>query len=251
MVLYDYPNMVLYFAGCYLLMRFSGNGSMRELFLSAFLFGLATYIRTETLVLVVMMMPVPARYFYKTREPMKKTVTGLGIFIGASVLWYIICMNVFVRNFVPFSFNTGEQIAMGTDRFAVFFERSRDIVTKLIFSPMGVNIYGYFIFVFCIVALSDVIFSRKYNREALFALYAIAVVFTGMSLLGSIIPLVDLMNTTKRGLFKALPLMLVYLANSPMLQRLSAFITDWEMAAAKTSESNEAKPADAGKKTRI
>jgi hypothetical protein len=38
----------------------------------------------------------------------------------------------------------------------------------------------------------------------------------------------DIDNSTKRGLFKIFPLMLLYMANNKMLTTLSARITAWE-----------------------
>ncbi|MFI5195924.1 MAG: hypothetical protein ACHQD8_02450 [Chitinophagales bacterium] len=63
-----------------------------------------------------------------------------------------------------------------------------------------------------------------------------------MALLGYLIPLVDLMNTTKRGLFKALPLMLLYMANSASLQRISEAIKQWEFVKPQIKPATKLKP---------
>ncbi len=227
-MLYDYVNMVLYFFGCIMLFRYLADNKQGDLAASAFLFGLATYVRAETLVLVVLMAGLPAWQYYKRRVPMKTAATGLGILIGFSVLFYVICIYAFVRNFVPFGFDAGKEVALSADRISFFFKRLGEINTGLFFSPIGVEIYAYFIYLACFVIVCDLVLFRKYNKEALWALYGIAVVYFGMALLGALIPLVDLLNTTKRGMFKALPLIVFYYANSPLFQRISSALTNFE-----------------------
>ena len=78
---------------------------------------------------------------------------------------------------------------------------------------------------------AETIFFRKFNRESRILLYGILVVYLGLPLLGYLIPLVDLTNTTKRGLFKMLPLMLLFMSNSNSLQFLSGKISVWEQKA--------------------
>jgi len=228
-MLYDYANMVLYFCGCMMLFRFLANDKQGDLAAAAFLFGLATYVRAETLVLVVLMTGLPAWHYYRRRVSVKKAATGLGMLIGFSVLFYVLCIYAFVRNFVPFGFDAGKEIALSADRIGFFFARLGEMNTKLFFSGIGVQIYGYFIYVACFVIVCDLVLFRKYNKEALWALYSIAVIYFGMALLGAIIPLVDLLNTTKRGMFKALPLIIIYYANSPMFQRIAAALTNFEL----------------------
>ncbi|MFI5195923.1 MAG: hypothetical protein ACHQD8_02445 [Chitinophagales bacterium] len=139
-LLYDYSNMIFFFCGFYFIIKYVNSDRLNDLICSAFLFGLATYIRTETLALVVMIMPVPAFYFYKKRLPVKKMAIRLGIFLAFPIAFYIVCMNVFVRNFVPFNFNVASQVKFSNISF--LFERLNDMNTKLIFSAIGIEIYG-------------------------------------------------------------------------------------------------------------
>ena len=229
-MLYDYSNMIFFFAGFYFLLKYADNERFSDVVCSAFMFGIATYIRTETLVLVAMIMPIPAYLFYKKRMPVKKALMGLGIFIGVPVAFYVLCIDVFVRNFIPISFDVSSQINQQLSHISIFFERLNDMNNRLIFSWMGIEIFGYFIYLFLGILLSDLIFFRKFSRESLMLLYGIAVVYFGLAFLGYLIPLVDVMNTTKRGLFKAIPFMLLYIANSASLSKLSAFIKKWEYA---------------------
>ena len=74
-------------------------------------------------------------------------------------------------------------------------------------------------------------------------LYGILAVYFGLALLGFLIPLVDLENTTKRGLFKLLPLMLLYLCNSSSIAFISGKLARWVQLqlSTKTVPDNEIK----------
>jgi hypothetical protein len=102
------------------------------------------------------------------------------------------------------------------------------MTTKLMFSEEGNGLWGYLSYVFLFLLLADMVIYRKFNKEAKIALYGICVVYLGLCILGYLFPLIDLWDTTKRGLFKMFPLMLLYMRNSGMLQQLSQWLTNWE-----------------------
>ena len=227
-MLYDYSNAVFFFCGFYFLYRYMDSRLVPDLALAAFLFGMATYIRAETLVLVIMTVPLPIVTLCRMKMPVKKIALYSGAFTLTSAFFYILCINVFVHNFVPVPFNIGSQLNPNLADVSVFFRRLWDMNTVLIFSERGSTEYGYFIFLFCGLLVLDICWIRRFNRASVVALYGIAVVYFGMAFLGYLFPLFDLDNTTKRGLFKLLPLMLFYMFNSGALLMLSAMIKKWE-----------------------
>lgn len=230
-LLYDYSNMIFFFAGYYFLARFFADRRMSDLAFSAFLFGVATYIRTETLVLVAMTAPLLLWHIVRTKSGAKAGAIQLAVFMLVPAAFYFLCINVFVRAFVPLPFDLAGQINPNLSNFSEFSDRLVTELTGLIFSPKGVILFGYFVFLFCTVLLGDLIIARRVSREARVALYGIAVVIIGLPLLGYLLPVVDMANTTKRGLFKMLPLMLLFMANSGVLQRLSGKIREMETPA--------------------
>jgi hypothetical protein len=121
-------------------------------------------------------------------------------------------------------------MAQNLSNFSVLYSRERGIFSDLIFSVHGMGLYGYYIYLFCLVLITDVFFFRKFNQESRLNLYGILVVFAGLVLIGYVLPLADLENTTKRGLFKLLPIMLLYLCNSSALRYVSSSISGWERA---------------------
>jgi hypothetical protein len=90
--------------------------------------------------------------------------------------------------------------------------------------------------------VGEAIFVRRFNRNARNWLYAFAALYLGIGGLGWLLPLFDLNDTTKRAVFKMLPVALLYLANNELLIRLSRSITRWENAPVATRPPRE-KPA--------
>lgn len=77
----------------------------------------------------------------------------------------------------------------------------------------------------------DLLLIRKLNRQAVNWLFAILVVYLGLPLLGYLLPLLDLHNSTKRGFLKIFPLMVLYMGNTQLLIKLSEKIYKWERRA--------------------
>jgi hypothetical protein len=59
-------------------------------------------------------------------------------------------------------------------------------------------------------------------------LTAVFIIYVGIPFIGYLFPLYDLDNSTKRGLFKIFPLMLLFMANSSFLISISEGIKKWE-----------------------
>ncbi len=221
MALYDYSNMVFFFCGYYFLARYFESGRANYFPFSIFLFGIATYIRAETLILVVLMLPLVAYYCREKKLSFKQTFANIcSFFIVPAAFWFL-CLKVFIRFFIPIPFDVTQSINPHLGDVSGLLYRLQEISTKLIFSRMGLYVYGWYFLLFCCVFLADMLWIRRFNRESLIALYGIFVIYVGLGLIGYLLPLADLENTTKRGMFKALPIMLLYLSNSGLVLRIS------------------------------
>lgn len=247
LILYDYSNMVFFFAGYYFIARHMETKRMHDFAFSAFLFGLSTYIRTETLVMVGMTTPLLIYYFYKQEKmQLQKIAIRIVMFSVVPLAFYYLCNHIFVHNFVPveaFEKYLSSQINPNLGKVSTLFDRFSDMNELLLFSKGGEAIYGCYIYIFCFFLFADVVWPRKYNLEARIALYGIAVVYFGLPFLNYLFPLVDLFNTTKRGFFKALPLMAFYMANSGILLRVSGWMKNWEYPALKAKKDEPEKQA--------
>jgi hypothetical protein len=74
----------------------------------------------------------------------------------------------------------------------------------------------------------ELVIKRKLNSTTRNWLYAVLIIYLGFPLMGYLLPLLDLNNSTKRGLFKIFPLMLLYMGTNSLLVSWSQKITQWE-----------------------
>jgi hypothetical protein len=224
LILYDYSNMIFFFCGFYFLVRYFDTRRMNDFVFAAFLFGLATYIRTETLILLSLIGPLLLYHCYKNKFTPVNYAKYFGIFYAIPVSFYVLNIDVFVKHFIPIPFDLGSNVNPNLSDVSAFTKRLDDINTQLIFSNVGIGVYGYYVYLFLIVLALDILWLRRFNRAARLSLYGIAVVYFGLGLVGYLLPLADLMNTTKRGIFKSFPLMLWYMGNSGVMLYLSNWI---------------------------
>ncbi len=229
-MLYDYSNMVFFFLGFYFLVRHLENKRMNDFAFSVFLFGLATYIRVETVILIGMVSLLPLFVFFREKQAFKTIAIKWGLMMAVPTAFYFICIDLFVRHFVPLPFNASNDINKNLGDVSYLFHRFSEINDKLIWGEQGKVVYGYFIRVFPFLVITDFIIwltntkKQRFNPEARYALFGVAIIYVGLPILGYLLPLFDVMNTTKRGLFKLLPIMLLYAANSGLIQMISEWL---------------------------
>jgi hypothetical protein len=206
LILYDYSNMVFLFLSLYFLFEGFENKRGSYFYFAALLMGVATYIRSETLVLAALFTPV--LWIRQRRD-------------GQSFVKMI-------NHYLPVHYDIGALINPHPFHLRPLFKLYGDIFKELVISEYGVQLWGYIMFLWAGIFLAELVILRRFTRTARNWLYAIGVIFAGLGLLGFLLPLFDLFNTTKRGLFKIVPLMVMYMANSQLLIRLSARISQWE-----------------------
>lgn len=228
MMLFDYSNMALFFAGVYFMLRYFKSRRQSEMYFSALLFGFSTLIRLETLVLVAMMVPLLWIYAYQKKTPVKTTMLQTIALGGFSVFFYVLWMNIYLKFYMPGLLTVESQMNPNLADLSPLFKRFREMNSELLFGRLEEPLWGHFIKVFLAVMILDLIINRRMSRESLNWLYAFAVVYFGLPLLGYMLPLMDLANTTKRGLFKLMPLALLLMANTTLLIKLSTRMSAWE-----------------------
>ncbi len=231
LVLYDYSNMVFFFAGVYFLTQYLETRRMNTLLWSTFLLGIATYIRTETLIIVALGMPVLALYLFQEKTSLKTIALAVGLCIAMPLFFNFLYATVFIKHLVPIHYDLSRLIN-NPFNFSFFFEKLRDIAAKLMFASWTRNVYAFFFFIFSGILIIDIIWPGKFNKDACIALVSIAIVYVGLAVVAYLIKSTTIENTIKRGLFKLLPLMVWYLANSGILQKLSDLLKSGELALA-------------------
>jgi hypothetical protein len=251
MVLYDYSNMVYLFLGLWFLFKYFDApppAPKNFFYLGGLLIGIATYIRSETLALALLFMPPILLMQWRTKTPLKKIVTADILFFLPALLGYILPNEVYNKHYLPVHLEVGGLINHHLTNLTPLLQRYSDIVTRLLTGTFAIRLWGYIFYLTAVLFVGEVIFIRRFNRNARNWLYAFAALYLGIGGLGWLLPLFDLNDTTKRALFKILPVALLYLANNELLIRLSQLITRWENAPVATRPRTE-KPALAAGKT--
>ncbi|HEX6432347.1 MAG TPA: hypothetical protein VF008_31860, partial [Niastella sp.] len=228
MVLFDYSNAVFFCLSIWFLYQFFQNQQRNYLAFAGLLMAIATYIRSETLILACLMVPGIMWYHWKNKTGMVKGLLSSAYFVVPSVLSYIISVSIYINRYLPMKYNIQGLINKNLGDVSPFFTRFSEINSTLIFSDRGVGYYGYFIYFFLLLLLLEIVIRRKLNNTTRNWLYAVLVIYLGFPLMGYLLPLLDLNNSTKRGLFKIFPLMLLYMGSNSLLVSWSQRITKWE-----------------------
>lgn len=227
MALFDYSNMVFFFAGCYFLQAWTENEELPVFLFSGLLFGLATYIRSETLVLVLMLLPAVGYVQVKNKAGLLRTATYLALLPLCAAIFYLLCIEVYVKQYLPVSFNVSQELNKHLADLGPFWKRLSEMNSAFIFGSASIPYWGFTMYLLILLPVIDLLCYRKLQPGAKFWLYAALVVYIGLPLLGYLLPLFDLRNTTKRGLFKLFPLLMAALQYNTLLQRLSARLEQW------------------------
>lgn len=228
MILYDYSNMVYFFLSIYFLVGYFRNRSASWFWLSGLFMGIATYIRSETLVLALLFLPVILFVQRRGGATVKKMAWSILFFYVPPVLFYYLAGPLWLNHYLPVRYDIGDLINRHLTDPGPLFQRYSDIVDRLIASSFGIHLWIYFFFIGATLFVAEVFAPGRFNKDGRNWLYAVLVVYLGLGALGFVLPLMDLNDSTKRGLFKMLPLVLLYMANNAWLIRLSGWITRWE-----------------------
>jgi len=289
MILYDYSNMVFFCVGLYFLYQglaggaFAGAGDLAQaqpvgfgpqemVSFAGLLLGIATYIRSETLVLVVLFLPVIiwAQWRMVGRGGSagaggmgsvgagsiesagvgdmgsvgmrsvgggvrvsagvvlkKMALTGL-FFLLPSLVGYYLPVQLYINHYLPVHYDIGALVNNNLSDWHPLLQRYGDIVSKLLFGSFAIHLWGYLFYITSALFVAELVFVRRFSREACFWLYAIVVVYLALGVMGFALPMFNLTETTKRAIFKIVPLLLFYLANNELVLRLSRWISGWE-----------------------
>ncbi|WP_315821985.1 hypothetical protein [Paraflavitalea speifideaquila] len=221
MALFDYSNAVFFFLGTYFMITYFKSNKRNDLAMAGLLMGFATYIRSETLILVgILTLAILWRHIKKWESLASLLSTGL-YFLLPAVIFYVLSITVHVNYYLPQKYDVEGLVNQHLLDLTPIWERLKAMNKELIFSEHGIQLYAYSFFIFLLVLLCDLIFSVKLNPGSRNWLFAVLVIYCGLPVLGYLLPLLDIANSTKRGLFKIFPLMIMYMGSSSLLIRVT------------------------------
>jgi hypothetical protein len=255
MILYDYSNMIFFFLSLYFLFAWIRDGAQpggrpgagMQFQFAGLLMGIATYIRSETLALTLLFLPLILLTQRRQKMPVKRILISDGLFFLPSLVGYYLPSQLYIKYYLPVHYDIGGLVNDHLSSLQPLFQRYGDIVTRLMTGEFAIHLWGYFFYLAAALFLAEAIFLRRFNREARNWLYAIVVLYLGLGALGWLLPMMNLNETTKRAMFKMLPLVLFYLANNELLIRFSQAISRWENIPLKWSLAGASASSAAGK----
>jgi len=228
--LFDYSNAVYFFLSLFFLFRFFSDGRINNVLFSGLMMGVATYVRSETLILAGLILPA-IWWQQRTTNARHSLLTASALFFTPAVLLYLLSVTVYLQWYLPVPYEVEGLVNKDLFNLELLLNRFLNMNGKLIFSAYGVELYGYFIFLFLLVIIFDFTWARGFNSESGWWFFSVLVVYLGYPLLGYLLPLLDIDHSTKRGLFKMFPLMLLYMASCSVCVKLSQWLNDWEAGA--------------------
>jgi hypothetical protein len=229
MILYDYSNMVFLFLSLYFLFDyFKTRPAIRQLYFSGLLMGIAAYIRSETLALALLFLPLILYRQFREKYPVMKMIRINALFIVPSVLAWWLTAQLYLNYYLPVHYNVAGLVNTHLSDLHPLFQRYGDIITRLMTGVFAIHLWGYIQYLFGLLLLAELLFLRRFGKEARNWLYAIGVLYLGIGILGWLLPMMNLLETTKRALFKLLPLFVLYIASNGWVTRLSDRIARWE-----------------------
>jgi hypothetical protein len=231
MILYDYSNAVFFCLSIYFLIVFFKNQRQNFFWLSSLLMAIATYTRPEMPVLILMLLPMIFYNQPKEKTGFWKSIRTCVAFGLPSLIVYLLSVTIYITFYLPQEYSVAEQVNPNAWNISAAFKSIGRANTVLIFSKKGMEYYSYFIYIFIALFIAELIFKRRFNREARNYLYAIAVVYLAYPLLNHLLPGLTIENSVKRGYFKMFPLMVLYMSNNELLKLLSEKIIKWEFKA--------------------
>lgn len=228
MALFDYSNAVFFCLSIYFLIEYFKNQESNYLILSALLMAIATYVRSETLILAALVIPV-ILFHHWNRKSFPGGFKNAVYFLLPAVLVYLLSITIYIGYYLPSLYKVDSLLNADLINLQPFYQRLSEMTGKLLLAGNVLDYYGYFSFIFLVVLLSDT-FKKSWNKTSLNWLAAVFIIYAGIPLIGYLFPLYDLDHSTKRGLLKIFPLMLLYMANSSFLVSVSNDIKKWEQS---------------------
>jgi hypothetical protein len=190
--------------------------------------GIATYVRSETLVLAGFIY-LTVLFHHRNRKSFLKNILKDAIsFLLPSLVAYILSITIYINCYLPSVYELDTLVNKKLLDLTPFYQRLSEMTGQLLLAGNTITYYGYFVFIFAIILTANTFYKNAWNKNSLNWLFAVFIIYLGLPFMGYLFPLYDLDNSTKRGLLKIFPLMLFFMANSQILTDISERIRKWE-----------------------
>lgn len=216
----DYVNAAYLSIGVALLALGTKNNDSNAWWISAFMLGAACWSRTETVMLVAMGL-IASVVVWKSsafRGDRLKFLIGTATL---SLLFFWLWNGMYVQWVLPVHPDTArELVGFDPSRFVSVLS---DTMTNVV---ADTGLWGMAFILFAVGLVGNAIAKRSFGNAILLAW--IVAVFLGLVLVGTIFSAAIVEQTLRRGMFKLIPLMFLYVAALPVVKDWSERLQSWE-----------------------
>ncbi len=216
----DYLNAAMFVPGVVFLWRALRDDDQGSMWVSTVFFAAACWSRTDSLILVMLgltaTLPLVARGSSWKRAIQTYAVQTV-VMVAVFAVWHVLYFNAYL----PVRPSTSEQL-IGFD-----VSRAVTVATSLFRNVIAdVDYWGWLFILFPVVLLVNTVRERK--LEPLLPLVWIIALIIGFVVIGTIFSAAIVEQTLRRGIFKLVPLIVVAMAGTHLLETASRYLTNWE-----------------------
>lgn len=230
--LFDYPNMVLWTVGTYAMYKISMQKNNSYFALATISFAFATYIRAETLILLCMMMPLFVVISKCNKLDWKYIITVAITIPFIGFIAYYIPTQLYNNHYLPQDYVIETLINNDLTNLDPLWTRFEQMTNKYLLGSYAENFWMYNIKIFIGLFVIEILYllvTKKFKDTAWwYWLGASLVIYIGLPLMGFLMPLMDMDHSTKRALFKLMPLLFIFISHFKWIQWLSDKLYSWE-----------------------
>ena len=220
MMLTDFSCSVFFGAGIAYFYDYYNDKSLKTFVLSAVLIGLSVWARSDTALFVAL--GVVLVFAMHIRQNPKDAIIKTALFGGIPFIFFAL-WNVVMVNYIFPKQPVGDQIANTATDIGNLFAIYSDMITKLM--PHEI-LWGYVFILFLLLGSLNLLIFR--DAKGWQILVWIGIVFIGLGLIDNIFEAATLENTVKRGLFKLIPLIYLYLSVNSLSAWVNEKLSKWE-----------------------
>ncbi|WP_420149025.1 glycosyltransferase family 39 protein [Spirosoma sp.] len=227
----DWANAAFFVSGVLLLQRYLESSKRGTFLASTLFFALACWTRTETIFFI----PIGCLLIFtrSLRSSRRTAILQTGVLLAACMLPVVFWNYIFLRGYValPANAHPGTFHFVSENYFSQLLITVVKMNTQVVFD---VDYWNYAVYVFFALTLLNFIFFR--DKQGLPILVWILGMYVLFCLLILHVDGANIPYTFRRGFFKLLLLMHVYLGSTSLLQWLSGWLYKWEVPSARFVE---------------
>jgi len=222
----DWSNAIFFFIGVLYFYKHIKSQEVSDLCISILGMFFACWSRTETIFFLPMgsALLLWSSYF-KEKVFDKKMLYKPFLFTGIPTVAIVLWNFIYVKLFLPRIDSLLDQMDLSVSSFFSSMGDTIESMNRIV--VFNDTYWGYIVSIFLFVLLSSIPIAfrnKKYSgKTILFWLFGLYLVFV---FLITQFPAVTVQNTFRRGFFKFIPLMALFMVMSPLLQWINSFIVD-------------------------